>query len=162
MHLLSFICMNESPLINNMFTIWIWWVLGCKRIIWCWRWSISNRGSGNWLPYKGRIWLVLSCRKCVWSLCNNMNHRLWGWMWMDEVEGLVVIGAPKVRPLPLSSICMFDFVTYVHTHTHTHTYTYIYIYIHYKSKSNNYYKPHSYKCKNTHTHTHPHTYTQWT
>ena len=90
MHLLSFICTNERPLINNMFTIWIWWVLRCKRIIWCWRWSISNRGSGNWLPYKGRIWLVLSCKKCVWSRCNNMNHWLWGWYvngWGGRVGG---------------------------------------------------------------------------
>jgi len=79
MHLLSFICTNERPLINNTFIIWIKWVLKCKGIIWCWRWSISNRGSGNWLPYKGQIWLVWSCRKCVWCRCNDMNHRLWGW-----------------------------------------------------------------------------------
>ena len=45
---------------------------------------------------------------------------------MDEEEGLVVIGAPKLKPrlvprlnvlqpppLPLSAICMFDFVTHV-------------------------------------------------
>ena len=90
MHLLSFICTNERPFINNMFRSWICWVLRCKRIIWCWRWSISNRGSRNWLPYKGRIWLVFSCRKCVWSLCNNMNHRLLGWYvngWGGRIGG---------------------------------------------------------------------------
>ena len=79
MHLLSFICTNERPMINNMFTIWIRWVLRCKRIIWCWRWSISNRGNGNSLPYKGQIWLVLSCRKYVWCQRNDMNHWLWDW-----------------------------------------------------------------------------------
>ena len=148
MHLLSFICMNESlwSTIYSQFEsggysgvressgaedetslIGVVGINSLTKVGFGWSWDIGS---------------VFGVGATTWIIDSEVDT------WMDEVEGLVVIGAPKLRPrllprlnvlqpppLPLSTIYMFDFATHVDTHTRTHARTHA----------------------RTHTHTHTHT-----